>query len=97
MEASLYGLTPSNAQCIEYKYCEENGISHTLPYSQSRAFFKKFSLGDNVILIRSGPDNGRTSCGRRTAGGVGVDSVGDRPLPLKGVRGCHPRENFENF
>jgi hypothetical protein len=38
--------------------------------TERRAFFKKFSLGDNVILIRPGPDKGRAQRGRRTAGGA---------------------------
>ena len=63
-----------------------------------RAFFKKFSLGDNVILIRPGPDNGRTKCGGRRR--VAPEAVrGGRlgrgsPPPVKGGSGMSPPRKF---
>ena len=55
----------------------------------NRAFFKKFSLGDNVILIRPGPDNGRTS-EAVLEGRLGRGS----PPPVKGGSGMSPPRKF---
>ena len=56
MESSLYGLTPMGVRRIVYKYCEENGISHTFNHETQiagRKWFRQFMARHRELSVRT--------------------------------------------
>ena len=93
----LESLDGYSIMCLELQHSCRLFVKTTVSYDVAcapartniRAFFKKFSLGDNVILIRPGPDNGRTS-EAVLEGRLGRGS----PPPVKGGSGMSPPRKF---